>query len=252
MIHTKNKLAGLMLSTVLATAGISAGAQAADLLTPTEVEVEESRFDISFGATLASEYIFRGITQTDNNPAIQGFIEASYGMFYIAAWGSNLDFNTPDPDVEIDFYGGIRPTFGIATFDIGLLRYQYPNASPLNFTEVYGKVSLQVTEPFSVGGGAYYSFDIGDEDSLYLEANASYALPYNFSVSAALGHQSFDDAIGATDYTTWNAGVSYAITDWASADLRYYDNDLAGSNARIVGSISLSSSLSSLKKAGVF
>ena len=168
---------------------------------------------------------------------------------YVGIWASNLDFNTPDPDVEIDFYGGIRPTFGPVDFDFGVVRYQYPDAATLNFTELYAKASFSPVEKLGRGAALFYSPDIADEDSLYVEANASYELPYNFSVSGAVGHYTFDNAIGVDDYTTWNAGISYAPTDWATIDVRYHDTDLAGNDARVVASLSLSTSYQSLKKA---
>ena len=51
-----------------------------------------SPFDLSFGATLTSNYISRGITHSGNDPAIQGYVEPSVGLGYVNLWSSNVDF----------------------------------------------------------------------------------------------------------------------------------------------------------------
>jgi uncharacterized protein (TIGR02001 family) len=74
-------------------------------------------FDIAFGAAVTNDYVYRGISQTDGNPAIQGYLEFDYGMFYAGVWASNVDFYTPD--TEIDTSIGIRPELDSAAFDLG-------------------------------------------------------------------------------------------------------------------------------------
>ena len=222
-------------------------AQAADVTQPTETSINKSRFDMSFGATLASEYMFRGLTQTLNDPAVQGFVEASYGMLYVGTWASNVDFGPGDPQVEIDFYAGIRPEFGVLALDLGVVRYVYPGASALHFTEVYAKAKVNPYEPLTVGAAVFSSPDLSNEDGVYLEANAAYALPHDFALSGAVGYQIFDDAIGSQDYLTWNLGLSYSWKETVTLDQRYHDNDLDGGQARIVGSVSFSTSYSALK-----
>src|SRR5262245_51834382 len=71
----------------------------------------------AWSATLTgtSDYVFRGISQTDNDPTIQGSIGATYGMFYAGIWASGLDWSgDPDAQLEVDWYGGIKPTWGKA------------------------------------------------------------------------------------------------------------------------------------------
>jgi uncharacterized protein (TIGR02001 family) len=60
------------------------------------------------------------------------------------------------------------------------------------------------------------------DHSLYYEVNGSYSVTDKLSFSAALGRQTFD---GAGDYTTWNVGGGYALTDNVGLDLRYHDTD---------------------------
>ena len=90
-------------------------------------------FDVALGAAVVSDYMFRGITQTDHDPALQAYVEPSLGMFYGGVWASNVDFVTPDPDVEIDLYAGVRPEFGPVSMDFGYLRYFYPGAPDFEY-----------------------------------------------------------------------------------------------------------------------
>ncbi len=71
-------------------------------------------FSLSASAAFTTDYVFRGISQTDQNPAVQASLDASYGIFYIGMWGSNVDFGAGPAgqdiaNVEIDYYAG--PTF---------------------------------------------------------------------------------------------------------------------------------------------
>lgn len=233
--------------------GLSGAAMAADA--PQAAMVEEKKTDIviSGGAAFTTDYVFRGISQTNEDPAAQAYIEASYGMFYLGMWGSNLDFGGDGAgntiaDVEIDFYAGIRPKWGIAEFDLGVLYYVYPDAidpgGEFNYFEGKATVSVPVHEMISLGAGTYFSPDFFGETgaALYVEANGSLTLPYGFGASAAIGYQWIDDnaTAGIPDYLTWNVGVSYTFRDTLTFDLRYHDTDITGCalcDSRIVGTV---------------
>ena len=82
---------------------------------------------------LATEYVFRGISQTDQGPAIQGGFDATCGMLYAGVWASNLDFGGDGAgndiaNIEMDFYAGIKPKTGPVTWDLGVIYYAYPNS----------------------------------------------------------------------------------------------------------------------------
>ncbi len=95
--------------------------------------------------TLAAttDYNWRGVTQTAQDPALQGSLDFSTEMgFHGGAWASNVDFGGGDPNVEIDLYAGYG---GGETFlwDVGILYYTYTGASDLNFTEFYGSLGWE-------------------------------------------------------------------------------------------------------------
>ena len=53
---------------------------------------------LSYNIAVTSNYVWRGVTQTDNNAALQGGIDYSKGMFYAGAWASNAP-SRPTPSV---------------------------------------------------------------------------------------------------------------------------------------------------------
>ncbi len=218
-------------------------------------------FDVALNAALVSDYMFRGITQTDHDPALQGSVEPSFGIFYGGVWASNVDFLTPDPDVEVDLYIGARPELGPISTDFGFLRYLYPGAPDTEYSEVKAMASVSPVDMLTLGGAFYYAWDYAQtgDDETYLEGNAELTLPHDFALSGAVGFQMYGSGTGLSDYTTWNLGASYT---WKAAtfDLRYYDTDLSKADcgaeyprsnscdARIVASISIDTSLSALRE----
>jgi uncharacterized protein (TIGR02001 family) len=196
---------------------------------------------VSGNVALTTDYAFRGISQTDENPAIQGGFDVTHGSLYAGVWASNVDFvdgtGNSIANLEIDLYGGIRPTYGPVAFDFGVVYYAYPNAEDagfeLDYVELKAGASITPAEGFSLGAVAFYSPEFTGEvgDGLYLEANAAYALTEAFSISGAVGNQSIDedafvDGLTVTDsYTTWNVGGTLAAYGFGF-DLRYVDTDL--------------------------
>ena len=91
-----------------------------------------------------------------------------------------------------------------------------------NYVEAYGKGSYAFG-PLTVGGAVYWSpeFPANTGDAWYYEANAAYTTG-KWTVSGALGHQTVQLA---SNYTTWNLGVAYALTSNVSVDVRYWDTD---------------------------
>jgi hypothetical protein len=143
-----------------------------------------SPWDIAFGAALMSDYNFRGISQSDRGPAVTAYFEPRFNInpnlqLYAGIAGSSVKLAT-DPTAEIDFYGGIRPTFGPLAFDFGAIYYYYPNETEFcgvpgvcggnpgflngnttlantDFWEVYGKVAWTINPIITLGANLYYS-----------------------------------------------------------------------------------------------
>jgi uncharacterized protein (TIGR02001 family) len=183
---------------------------------------------VSFNLGASSDYVFRGVSQTDGDPQVFGGADLTSGIFYAGVWASNVDFGD-DTKAEVDGYFGVKPTAGPVSLDIGAVYYGYVNApsgSDYGYWEVKAAGSVPAG-PVTLGAALYYSpeFFGGVGDALYYEANASGSPADKWTVSGAIGHQSIND-FSALDYTTWNLGVSYAFTDKISGDLRYHDSDI--------------------------
>lgn len=188
---------------------------------------EDDAFKLAFNVGANTDYVFRGISQTDENPSVFGGIDATIGgIGYVGTWVSNVDFNN-GTDFEFDIYAGIKPTLGAVTFDLGVLYYGYTD-QPANSNEDYfefkGAASV-AAGPATLGVAFFYSPEFFGKtgDATYYEVNG--ALPLGdskFTVSGALGYQQLK---GPADYTTWNLGVGYALNDHIGLDVRYFDTD---------------------------
>jgi uncharacterized protein (TIGR02001 family) len=182
---------------------------------------------ITFGVGAATEYEFRGISQTRGRPDGFASADAEIGSLgYAGVWASNVDF-TDGARAEIDLYGGVRPKLGPVTVDLGVIRYAYArqrSGPHLDYTEIKVAPSMQLG-PATFGAAWYHSEDFLGRSgaSNYVEVNASTSLATTpFSLSAAVGHQA---VARLPDYTTWNLGVGYAVNDHLGFDLRYWDTD---------------------------
>jgi uncharacterized protein (TIGR02001 family) len=195
-----------------------------------QAQEAESPFKLSFNIGAASDYVFRGVSQTDENPQVFGGVDATIGSIgYAGVWLSNVDFNN-GTNAEFDIYGGIKPTAGPIALDVGIIYYGYID-KPSGPDEAYweGKLAASVPAgPATIGAAVYYSPEFFGETgkATYYEVNGSFAVPNTkFSVSGALGHQEIE---GPADYNTWNVGAGFALTDHIGFDLRYWDTDEHG------------------------
>jgi uncharacterized protein (TIGR02001 family) len=180
---------------------------------------------LSYNVGVASDYVFRGVSQTNEDPQVFGGLDLSAGNFYAGTWASNVDFGDKT-DAEIDLYAGYKPALGPASLDFGVIYYGYVGAPK---GADYGNVEFKAAGSVpagkgSLGAAVFYSpdsFGVADE-AVYYELNGSYPVADKLSVSAAFGRQTYE---GSGDYTTWNVGAGYAFSDKLTLDLRYHDTD---------------------------
>lgn len=216
---------------------LSAGVAAAQ-------DAPQKAFTLSYNVGVASDYAFRGVSQTDEKPQIFGGVDLAVGKFYAGTWASNVDFGD-DTDAEIDLYAGFKPTLGPATLDLGMAYYAYVNEpSGADYANTEFKIAGSVPAgKGSLGAAAFYSpdsFGAADE-ATYYEINGSYPVIEKWSVSGVLGRQTYK---GSGDYTTWNLGAAYAINGKLALDLRYVDT-----NAHDFGKLYDSRAVATLKAA---
>jgi uncharacterized protein (TIGR02001 family) len=194
----------------------------------------DTDFEFSGNAGIISEYSFRGIAQSDEQPAIQGGFDVSHTSgFYAGVWGSNVDFNDGDEaSVELDVYAGYSGDFGNFNYDIGAIYYAYPGAdTPRDYD--YYELSAAVGYDFDVLATSLafnYSPDNFNEtgDAEYLSLAVDVPLPQDFSLNTHVGYQWIDDHENfgiAKDYTDWSVGLGYELQGF-DLSLQYVDTNL--------------------------
>ena len=218
---------------------------------------------VSGGATVVSDYRFRGISQTDKKFAVQGTLSVAHESgLYATVWGSSIDdYVAAFSDQEIDLSVGYKKTFDAVTVDVGVLYYYYPGAEAFgsydsDFFEPYASVSGTVGPVTAKLSAAYapkqsaLSIGAGKEDNLYTALDLSAAVPNTpVSLSAHIGHSFGPSYLTIGDeYTDWSLGASYTWNH-ITFGVSYVDTDkslfspITGRNiskAGVVGSIGVS------------
>jgi hypothetical protein len=167
-----------------------------------------SPWDIAFGSALMTDYIFRGVTQSAHHPSVAAYIEPRYNInpnwqLYVGVAGESIKFAN-NAAAEVDFYGGVRATFGPLVLDAGLWEYYYPGGncygggvlgppdpaclaalpngnvakSVASFYEVYGKATYTWTD-WAFGANFYWSpnfLNLG-ADGEYLSGTIKFTAP---------------------------------------------------------------------------
>ena len=184
--------------------------------------------EVAFNVAIGSDYVFRGVSQTEEDGAISGGVDLTNGSFYAGAWASNVSFpGDADTNAEVDIYGGFRPEYAGYTFDVGVVGYLYtnqPDGADYDYVELKLAASRAIG-PATIGAAVFYSpdfFGAAEDDATYVEVNAALSPADRWTVSGALGRQSVSSDF---DYTTWNVGAAYQLTDTLAIDARYHDTD---------------------------
>lgn len=216
-VGVNNAVVGIGCATALIVLGMCGQARAE----------ESSQPDISFNAGVTSDYVFRGVSQTMEDPALQAGVDVTHGSIYAGAWASNVDFGDGETDAEVDLYVGVRPEFAGFNWDVGVVGYLY-TSQPDGADYSYGELKLAASRPVgaaTVGAVVYYSpdfFGASEDEATYAEINASIPAHDRVTVSGAVGHQWVSSDL---DYLTWNLGAAWQVSDHLAVDLRYHDTD---------------------------
>ena len=222
-------------------ASVVAGVSGASLAQDGKMGGIPGTFSANVG--LASEYYFRGLSQTDDAPALQGGFDYEVSLAkpvaaYLGVWGSNVDFNeggsVDGATVEIDWYGGLRGSIGDSGigWDVGFIYYTYPGAaSSLNYDFVEAQ--------------AAFSYDFG---VAAVTASVNYS-PENFGNSGTAWYPKFaldvpiaktgltfsgyvakqyienNATFGSPDYVEWNLSLGYSVAGF-DLSIAYSDTDI--------------------------
>ena len=206
-----------LLLALAATPGLALAQEAAD----------DGVWSVEGGVTGVSDFVWRGVTQTDGEPALQGEVTVSHASgFYAGAWASTVDFGDPDDgiDHEIDLYAGWAGELGEGTeLDLSVTRVRYPGVNEgyeLDYTEF--AAALSFADYYTVG--VAYSpdiFQLGDK-GIYYSAAAEYPLgDSGLGLKLSTGWYDLDDAAGDS-YGDWLVGLTRSFGP-IDAELHYTD-----------------------------
>jgi uncharacterized protein (TIGR02001 family) len=161
---------------------------------------DEGASSLSVNAALSTDYVFRYISQTFEDPAVSGGVDWDSGSgFYMGVWGSNVDFGD-DARLEMDFYGGYSfETSGELTVNVGLIDYEY-FGNQANDSYFEGFVSIAKGPAFLT---VYH--DIKSGEYTWVEGGFEHELGLG-STSLTLGTLLVDEGDG---YSGWSLGASY-------------------------------------------
>lgn len=226
--HLASTLAALAVASLVSSAALAQAAPAAP--------APDWTFTGNLG--LYSQYVFRGVSQTNEKPAIQGGFDLGHKSgFYLGAWGSNVSWisdgtagqpsgQTASASVEWDFYGGYKGSlpadFG---YDLGVLYYWYPGSYPPNYTkpdttELYAALSWKFLSLKYSYGVENKTFGIANSrGSDYIDLTANYDVIDKVSdvigkvtLTGHVGHQRFRGETHDVNVSHPNGDLSY--TDW--------------------------------------
>lgn len=185
--------------------------------------------ELDYGFTITSNYIYEGSTQSNDNPALQGYVEGSLGMVYGGVWASTVDFPGDEEfggdQIEFDLYAGARHTFDLLTLDASYYRYLYDDSG-----DCCGEFKLAASYPMADLGtlGVGYNYDPTEKTkwgSLGAELYFADVWTVGGSVGTDFGSDGYDERKVAYD-----VGVNRTLGDKANVDLRYYDSNLDPGN----------------------
>ncbi|MBF0381551.1 MAG: hypothetical protein HQL69_11065 [Magnetococcales bacterium] len=187
---------------------------------------EVGGFDLSANVAMTTDYVWRGVSQTSEGPAVQGGFDLSHKSgFYLGTWGSNVDFG--DSQMEFDLYGGYATEVaGGLGLDLGVIQYYYPGgpgSKEYDFTEFYLGLSYSVAD---IGLSTKYSYssDFGastsDDSAQYIEVGVDYTMG-PVTAAAHYGY-SYGDAFTTPDsYSDYSFGLSTELKG-LGLDISYY------------------------------
>lgn len=248
----------LIIASALATA-FTAPAMA-QTAAPTAEAEPASPHALTANAGLFSSYRFRGIDQTYGKPALQGGVDYSHESgLYVGNWNSNVSSGAgfPDGNLEMDFYGGWKKTWGDWGLDLGGIVYYYPGSEGRSLGTKADKGAVTNKELY-IGGSwkalsLKYHHSMDDYFSLrgwdangnstgkstkgthYLDLSAIYDLGDGWGINGHVGHLTAKNQHNGS-YTDWKIGVTKDFSGWV-VGLSYVDTNTEGTCSKNRGTV---------------
>jgi len=194
----------------------------ASLVSAGALTTHAAQAEVSFNAALVTDYVFRGVSYSDNGPALQGGADYAHESgLYVGTWLSNVDSGA-DTDIEYDLYVGYGMEMNGLEIDLGYTTYNYLDTfSDQNTTEIYANVTKD-----AFTASIYRDIDLWE--TTYLAGAYSMELPNELTLDLSLGYTLVDED-GADDILDMSAtvGKSLEMVDVAFT-VTNVDSDAAG------------------------
>lgn len=180
----------------------------------------ESHADISANVALVSDYRFRGISQSNEDWALQGGFDYAFDNgFYVGTWGSTVDFDSAvdfNGSLELDFYGGWGTSIGEnSTIDLGYIYYHYPgddNGIDGDYQEIYVNYGWKDLSLGVAWSDDYYG---SSQEFFYAQANYDWGFAENWTLGLHAGWNKFEEDIFLSsdkgDYIDYSIGVTWSV-----------------------------------------
>lgn len=208
--------------------------------------IEEKAIPGDFSANIGqfSEYYFRGISQTDDAPALQGGLDWSATVdegnglgVYLGVWGSNVDFNEAagidGATVEIDYYGGLTGDIGSTSlsWDVGFIYYTYPGAAgslEYHFVEAQAALSYDFGFASTTANVNYSPDNFGNSGAaFYPKLSVDVPVGKYLTLSGLVAKQLIDRnaTFGVPDYVEYGIGATVNLAGF-DVNLTWSDTDM--------------------------
>lgn len=200
------------------------------LIGPANVHAE-----LTANIALTSDYIFRGISNSDRKPALQGGIDYAHpDGWYAGSWASSVDFSDGgEAKMEVDAYFGHAGSSGKFSWNAGWMAFVYPGASSALKYDTQ-RISAGVQYDFSSALVGLYVDRVrnvfGSGPAEYLETSLLVPLRESVSLDMRIGRQRYSDntLLAMPDFTYRNFSLIWQPAPWEMR-LMWHDNGVAQS-----------------------
>ena len=199
---------------------------------------------VTGSAALTSDYLFRGISQSAENMAVQGsFTATDDSGIYFTAWGSSISTEatgrSASSGLELDTLLGYTTTVGDITYDIGVMRYNYPGADKvkprISYNEVYGSVAYKGAKLGTAFSDDYFG-ETGKFNYVYVDYTT--ALTERVGAVAHVGYNAFESAAfllgNSKHYVDYKVGLNSQVAG-LGIEVAYIGSDANAKKSVVYG-----------------
>ncbi len=222
-------------------------------------------FTITYNIGATSDYRFRGISQNDLDPAVQGGVDIAHSSgLYVGTWGSNVSDWAAGPysstKLEIDLYGGYKTEVAGVGVDVGAIAYMYPGSSTggdaaganwrANTQEAYLGLTYGIASfktSYVLSKNYFASAGTDNSGTIYYDLTLAKEIVPKLTASAHAGYTDYkkDGGTGVNgkfSYADYNVGLAYDLGNALTLGAKYFWNDAnpgtkayAGPNGSVSG-----------------